>query len=97
MWIDREEVDELVQVYHFRRFGFCGLYIFLIEDQIIMPFQPVAVCYLALGDLISFLAEDLAGDGSFAFLMQHSEADLFLDGERDSSYRDIDQSNADAA
>jgi len=43
------------------------------------------------------LTEDLVGDGSFAFLMQHTEADLFLDGEQDSSDRNVDQANADAA
>jgi hypothetical protein len=55
-----------------------------------MPFQPVTISYLALGDLVPFLAEDLVGDGSFAFLMQQSETDLFLDGERDSSDRNVD-------
>jgi hypothetical protein len=41
-----------------------------IEDQIFVAFQPVAVSYLAFGDLVTFLAEDPIGDGSFAFMMQ---------------------------
>ena len=45
----------------------------------------------------TFFAEDPLGAGSFAFVMQHSKADLFLDGERDGSNGDINQANADAA
>ena len=43
-----------------------------------MPFQLVAVGYLALGDPVSIFAEKLVGDGSFAFLLQHSKAYLPL-------------------
>jgi hypothetical protein len=63
-----------------------------------MPFQPVTVSYLALGNLVSFLAEDPVGDGSFAFLMQHSEADLLFDGqEANGSNWNVDQTDADVA
>jgi hypothetical protein len=45
--------------------GTCGMWV-------------VTVGYLALGDLVSLFAEKLVGDGSFAFLVQHSKANLPL-------------------
>ncbi len=41
-------------------------------------FHLVTVGYLALGDLVSLFAEKLVGNGSFAFLVQHSKANLPL-------------------
>jgi hypothetical protein len=50
-----------------------------------------------LRELVPFFAEDPIGNGSFTLLMQHSEADLFLDGEGDGFNRNVDQANADTA
>jgi hypothetical protein len=50
----------------------------LVKDDITFPFQLVTVGYLALGNLVSLLAEKFVEDGSFAFLMQHSNANLAL-------------------
>jgi len=62
-----------------------------------MPFQPVTVGYLALGNLVSLFAEKLVGNGGFTLLMQHSKADLPLYVDRDCPNRNVDQSHADAA
>ena len=38
-WIRLEEVRKLIKLDQFGRHGFCRIYLFLIEDEIIMPFQ----------------------------------------------------------
>jgi hypothetical protein len=63
----------------------------LSKTMLIVLFQPVTISYLALGDLVPFFTEDPVGEGRFALLMQHSEADLFLDGEGDGSNRNVDR------
>ena len=78
MRIRLEEVREPVKLNQLCRHGFCRIDLLLIEDEIIVPFQLVTVGYLALGDLVSLFAEKLVGDGSFAFLVQNSKADLPL-------------------
>lgn len=61
-----------------------------------MPFQLVTVGYLALGNLIPFLAEKPLRNGYIALLMQHSKADLSIEGDGEGPYGIVDQSHADA-
>jgi hypothetical protein len=92
-----EEVYELVKLVQLVGQRFSRIDLFLVENEIILPFQLVTEGYLALGNLIALFAEEPVGNGSFALTMQHSKADFSLDGDRDCPYGIVDKAKADAA
>jgi hypothetical protein len=50
--------------------------------------------FLSLGNLVSLFTEKPVGDRSFALLVQHSKADLSLDGDWDRPNGNIDKAKA---
>lgn len=62
VWIYLEEFDKLIKLDQLAGNGFYRSNIFLIEDQIIVLFQLVTVGNIALGNLVTLLAEKLVGD-----------------------------------
>jgi hypothetical protein len=57
-----KEVQELVKLNQLSGDGFCRIDFFLVEDDILVSFQLVTVCYLALGNLGPLFAEKPVGN-----------------------------------
>jgi len=75
VWIDLKEIHEPVQEDGVLGVGPGGVDLLFLQEDVSGLVQRIAVDYVRQGDLFSFLADALEGDGGLAAVVQHAKAD----------------------